>query len=50
MTGTANKGKPTPKVPLIKPPPTMAAEQIKTISTTSGLKSMGILDGFWVSC
>jgi hypothetical protein len=42
MTGTANKGKPTPKVPLIKPPPTMAAEQIKTVSTMSGLRSMGI--------
>jgi hypothetical protein len=29
-------------VPLITPPPTMAAEQIKTISTMSGLRSMGI--------
>ncbi len=32
MTGTANKGKPTPNVPLIKPPPKIAAVQTEMIS------------------
>ena len=50
MTGTANKGKPTPNVPLIKPPPKTAAAQTEIISTMSGLNQLDILYEFCVSC
>ena len=50
MTGTANKGKPTPNVPLIKPPPTIAAVQTEMISTMSVLSQLDILCHLWVSC
>jgi hypothetical protein len=50
MTGTANKGKPTPNVPLIKPPPKIAAVQTEMISTMSGLSQEDIWCDFWFSC
>ena len=42
MTGTANKGKPTPKVPLIKPPHRMAAVQTAMTSIRSVPKPMNM--------
>ena len=39
MIGTANKGKPTPKAPLTRPPNKMAKAQAAMISTTSLLRS-----------
>jgi hypothetical protein len=42
MMGTANKGKPTPKVPLTMPPNRIAAAQAATINTVSVLSKISI--------
>jgi hypothetical protein len=42
MTGTANKGKPTPNVPLIKPPHMMAVQHTAMTSSVSVLNGIDI--------
>jgi hypothetical protein len=46
MMGTANKGKPTPKVPLTKPPNMMAKAQAAMIRATSGLRLRSMSGAF----
>jgi hypothetical protein len=46
IKGTASKGKPTPNVPLTRPPNRMARAQAAMISTPSGLKENSMSGSF----